>query len=109
MRMLKDFVLKSRKIYVILGAGIMLCVCILTANISYDMGQRQAATKQIGYSEEYVQQYAANTWAYMFVFPEATLSDGMEYGKRLADFSLMTREQMLINMRDNYNRAMKEN
>ena len=79
--MVKNFILKSKKIYIILGAGIMLCLLILTANISYGLGQQQAAAGQAQYSEEYLQRYAFLTWAYLDSFPNDTLENAKEYAR----------------------------
>jgi len=57
--MLKSFILKSKKIYTIMGVGIAVCLLVLTANISYDLGREQT-----GYSEEYLQAYGIYMWAY---------------------------------------------
>lgn len=76
--MVKNFILKSKKIYIILGAGIMMCMLTLTANISYDLGQQRAAA---GYSEEYLQRHAFITWAYLDSFPNDTLENAMQYAK----------------------------
>jgi len=76
--MVKNLILKSKKIYIILGAGIMLCLLILTANISYGLGQQQAAA---GYSEEYLQRHAFLTWAYLDSFPNDTLENALQYAK----------------------------
>lgn len=85
--MVKNFILKSKKVYIILGVGIMLCLLTLTANISYTAGQQQAAAGQ-KYSEEYLQQYAFITWAYMDSFPHDTLENAMQYAKLDCNLSI---------------------
>lgn len=56
-----------------MGAGIMLCMLTLTANISYDLGQQRAA----GYSENYLQTYAIITANYSHTFPEQTIDHAL--------------------------------
>jgi hypothetical protein len=60
MKNVKNFILKSKKIYAILGVAIMVVACVLIADISYDLGQ----TNKKGYSEEYLQAYGLHVWAY---------------------------------------------
>lgn len=78
MKRVKEFILKSKKIYGILGAGMMLCLCVLTANISYGMGQEQAA----GYSEEYLNRYAAISFAYADSFPNEPFENALAYAEK---------------------------
>lgn len=56
----QEFILKSKKVYAILFAGIMICLCLITANVSYKIGEQNAA----GYSKEYMECYGVHMIAY---------------------------------------------
>lgn len=83
MKRVKEFILKSKKIYGILGAGMMLCICVLTANISYGMGQEQAA----GYSKEYMSDYAIITFAYADSFSNEPFENALAYAENSCNLS----------------------
>lgn len=56
----REFILHSKKIYAALGIGMMMCVCVITANVSYGFGKEQVT----GYSKEYVEAYGLHIAAY---------------------------------------------
>lgn len=101
--MLKSFILKSRKIYAILGAGIILCLCVLTANISYELGQEQAA----GYSEEYLELYGFQVFEHSLGYPDITLDDIFWLAKDKTDNYFLTAEEKQENLQNNINRVME--
>ena len=102
MKTVSEFILKSRKIYAILGVGIMLCVCVLTANISYNFGK----TKATGYSEEYLETYGAIVWEYTIAGTdptEATLSGALTKAKDMCELLYNTTdEQKTENVQKNW-------
>ena len=46
----REFFLYSKKVYAVLGIGIMMCVLQLTTNIAYGMGEKKAEL----YNDRYV-------------------------------------------------------
>lgn len=67
--MIKNFILKSKAIYAVLGAGIIVCLCVLCYNV------RQAQAQ--GYSEEYLKTYAILTANYTSTFPEQSIDHAL--------------------------------
>lgn len=103
--MLKKFILKSNKIYIILGIGIMLCVLTLTANISYGLGQQQAA----GYSKNYLETYAFSVWEYTICNAnEMDLNNAFSYAETRTNWEFLTDKERHQNMINNINRVMEE-
>ena len=56
----REFILHSKKIYAALAIGMMMCVCVITANVSYGLEKEQVT----GYSKEYVEAYGLHIAAY---------------------------------------------
>lgn len=103
--MLKSFILKSKIVYAILGVGIAVCLLVLTANISYEIGQEQAA----GYSEEYLEMYGFSVFEHSFMYPDETIEHIFHLAKDKTDNYFLTAEERQENALNNFNRAMEEN
>lgn len=78
---------------------------VLTSNVSYELGQKQAA----GYSKDYLQTYAFSVWEYAVRHTnEMNIDNAFSYGEIRADWTLLTDKERHQNMIDNGNRAMEE-
>jgi hypothetical protein len=75
----REFILHSKKIYAILGVGIMICVFSITAHVSYGLGEKKAT----GYSKEYVEAYGLHVAAYTSVGTDFETSN--EWAKKTCD------------------------
>lgn len=75
----REFILHSKKIYAVLGIGMMMCVCVITANVSYGLGEKKAT----GYSKEYVEAYGLHVAAYTSVGTDFETSN--EWAKKTCD------------------------
>lgn len=71
----REFVLHSKKIYAVLGIGIMVCVLQLTTNIAYGMGEEKAEL----YNSRYTKTYTALAENYCNSNPNATVESALNF------------------------------
>lgn len=73
----REFFLYSKKVYAVLGIGIMMCVLQLTTNIAYGMGEKKAEL----YNDRYVKTYTALAENYCNSNPNATVESALNFAE----------------------------